>query len=82
MSQSSAIAATASGELVSPEETQEGKVYLPSSSHQTAATPYGEPWGNSGWENTGYWPQLAEVHIKGMISVSPDSSIFPYIEKQ
>ena len=22
-------------------------------------------------EKTGYWPQRAEVHIKGMISVSP-----------
>ena len=29
---------------------------------------------------TGYWPQIAEVHIKGMISVSPDSCIFPVIE--
>ena len=29
---------------------------LPSSSHQTAATPEGEPWGNSGWEDTGGWP--------------------------
>ena len=25
---------------------------------------------------------IAEVHIKGMISVSPDSCIFPYTEKQ
>ena len=25
--------------------------------------------------------QIAEVHIKGIISVSPDSCIFPYIEK-
>ena len=31
--------------------------------------------------NTGYWPQIAETHIKGMISVSPDSCIFPYVEK-
>jgi len=30
-------------------------------------------------ENTGYWPQIAKMHIKGMISVSPDSCIFPYI---
>ena len=30
-----------------------------------------EPWGNSRWKNIGYWPQRAEVHIKGMISVSP-----------
>ena len=44
MSQSSAIAATSNGELVSPEGTQEGnKEYLPPSSHQTAATPYAEP---------------------------------------
>ena len=41
----------------------------------------GEPWGKSGCENTGYWPQRAEVHIKGMISVSLDSCLFPYIEK-
>ena len=42
--------------------------------------PCGKPWGNSGWENTGYWPQVAEVPIKGIISVSPDSCIFSYIE--
>ena len=30
----------------------------------------------------GYWSQIAEVHVKGMISVSPDSCIFPYIEKR
>ena len=42
----------------------------------TTATPDAAPWGNSG-----YWAQVAEVHIKGMISVSPDSCIFPYIEK-
>ena len=28
-----------------------------------------------------YWPQITEVHIKGVISVSPDSCIFPYKEK-
>ena len=44
MSQSSVIAATAKGELVSPEGTQEGnKECLSSSSHQIAATPDGEP---------------------------------------
>ena len=37
-------AATSKGELGSPEGTQErNKEYLPSSSHQTAATPKGEP---------------------------------------
>ena len=41
--QSSEIAATTDGELVTPEGTQEGKEYLPSSSHQTAATLHGEP---------------------------------------
>ena len=30
---------------------------------------------------TEYWPQLAEVPIKGRISVSPDSCMFPDIEK-
>ena len=69
MSQSSVIAATANGELVSPEKTQEGKEHLPS----TVATPYGEPRRNLGCENTGYWPQLAEAHTKEMMSVSPDS---------
>ena len=32
-------------------------------------------------ENTGYWPQIAKVHIKRTISVNPDSCIFPYLEK-
>ena len=46
-----------------------------------AITPYGEPWGNSGCENIGYWPQTGEVHIRGMISVSPDSCIFSHTYK-
>ena len=57
------------------------KEYLPSGSHQTASTPYGEPWGSSGCENIGYWPQIAEVHIREMISVIPESCIFPHEEK-
>ena len=40
--QSLAIAAL-QHEPVNPEEIQEGKEYLLSSSHQTTATPYGEP---------------------------------------
>ena len=32
-------------------------------------------------KNTGEWLYLAEVHLKGMISVGPDSCNFPYIEK-
>ena len=33
-------------------------------------------------KNTEYWPQIAEVPIKGMTSMSPDSCIFQYIEKR
>ena len=28
------------------------------------------------------WPQIAEVHMKGMNSVSPKAYIFPYLEYQ
>ena len=62
---------------VSPERTQERYKECLSSSRHTVATPKGGPWGNSGCENTGYWPQIAEIHIKGMISMSPDPCIFP-----
>ena len=36
------------------------------------------------WEvrNTGCWPRRAEMHLKGMISMSPESCIFPYVEKR
>ena len=58
MSQSLAIASTSNGEQVNTEGSQEGnKEYLPSSSHQTTATPNSEP---TGCENTGYRPQIAE----------------------
>ena len=57
------------------------KEYLPSSSHQNAATPHAEPWGNSGCGNTGSWPQTAELHTNGMISGSLDSCIFPNREQ-
>ena len=32
-------------------------------------------------KNTGYRPQIAEIHLKGMISVRPDTCIFSYIIK-
>ena len=32
-------------------------------------------------KNTGYWPQIAEMHIKSIILVNPDSCIFLYIKK-
>ena len=55
LSPSSAIAAFQRW-AVYPWHNSGRKDYLPSSSHQTVATPYGEPWGNSGCENTGYCP--------------------------
>ena len=56
------------------------KEYLSSKRHQAAANPYSESQGSSEAKNTGYWPQIAEVHVKRMISVSPNSYIFPYID--
>ena len=53
---------------VSSEDPQEGEEYLLSSSHQTMATSW-------------ILAPDAEVRMKGMISVSPDSWIFPYREK-
>ena len=49
-----------------------------SQSSVSTATPKGEPVGPEGTqdENQEYFP-LAEVHIKGMISESPDLYIFP-----
>jgi len=49
MSQSSAIAVLQC-ELVSPEEMQERKTYLPLSSYRTAATPYVQTWGDRKWK--------------------------------
>ena len=73
MLQSSESAAISKGEPVNPEETQErNKEHLPSSSHQTAATAKGVHSQEIGCENTGYWPQIVGMHIKGMISGSPD----------
>ena len=66
-------------EPVSPKGVQEGE-YLPSSSYQTAATPYGEPRGTQD-AKTRYCPQIATVRITGMVSVSPDTYIFSYTEK-
>ena len=51
---------------VSPEGTQEGnKESLPSSGHQAAATPYGEPWGNSNMKTQDTGPrQLRSISEK------------------
>ena len=63
---------------MSPKGTQEE--YLSSLAHWATITPYSEHGGIQEVKNAGCWAQMAEMHIKGMISVSPDSSIFPYID--
>ena len=54
---------------VSPRDTQEGEEHMGPGSHQAAATPYGEPQRKKVQfvKNTGYRPQMAEVHTEGMI---------------
>ena len=44
----------------------------------TAATLKGAPRGDSGWERRGCWLRCVS---KELISVSPDSCIFPYMGK-
>ena len=67
--------------MVSPEGTQD-RNRMPTIQQSTAAsTPNGDTRGDSGGERTGYWPHIAEVHMEGMISMSPDSCLFPYIGK-
>ena len=66
--------------MVSPGGTQSGNgvpAIKPPPRYPLSSAPRGD----SGWESTRCWPQTAEVHIKGRISISPDASIFPYIEK-
>ena len=63
------------GELVSPEGTQEGKNSCHLAAIRLQPIPTVSP------EETqdlkmGLWPQIAEMHIKGMISVSSDSPVF------
>ena len=78
--------ATTATPLMSPEGTQDGDkwaVYCQALSH-CSRSPMMHPEETQNEKNTGYWCQIAEVHIKEMISVwakSPGSCIFPYIEK-
>ena len=37
-----------------------------------AVMPDSALWGNSGRGNTGYWPRIAEAHLTGMTTMSPD----------
>ena len=61
--------------------TQEGEEYLQPTSHQTAATMYSEHQGELRMSKIQDIGPIAEMHMKGIISVSPDSCISPYIEK-
>ena len=80
----SAIAATTEGELVSRGRgrgrgrggTQEGKKPCYLAAIKLQPFPKASPEEAQNVKITGYWPQIAEVHIKGMTSVSPDSRIF------
>ena len=60
--------------------TQEGEESLPSEAVRLQPLPTGSP-EELCVKNSGSWPQRAEMHMKRMTSVSPDSCIFPYIEK-
>ena len=92
ISQASVIAAASKGELVSPERTQEGKNIrkkpkknqkktkkkpLPSSSHQTAASPQGALGKVRRWKH-----RIPALDSRGTRhrndSGEPDSSMFPY----
>ena len=68
-------------DFLSPEGAQEEQCTL-SGSHGAATTPYGKQ-GTKDVNNqiTGQWPWIAEMRMKGIISVSPGSCIFPYTEK-
>ena len=59
---------------------QSGKRRIPRIS-SIRLQPLPTPWGAQDVKNTGYWPQITGMHTKGMISVSPDSRIFPYKAK-
>lgn len=77
MSQSSELAATS--ELVGTEGTQEGK--KKNTCHVSAtrlqSLPKVHP---QDIKSIGHWPQIAEGHFKGVISVSPDPCHFSCVE--
>ena len=75
-----AAVTTMDGEWVSSEGTQEGKNTCHLAAVRLQLLPAANLEETQGVKK-GYWPQTAEARIRGMISVSPDSSILPYIEK-
>ena len=44
-----------------------------------ATTPYGEEQRMLKNQEAGRWSQVAEMHMQGMISVSRNAFIFPYV---
>ena len=77
MSQLSPTATTGDGELVSPERTQEGKNTCHLAAIRLQPLPMVSPEETQDVKTQ----DAGEVPIKGMTSVSPDSCIFPHIEK-
>ena len=65
-------------------ENAAGNINKQRCAHQ-ASGPQSRPncarWGDEGWERTEYEPQRDKVHIKAVVSVSPDSCIFTFIDK-
>ena len=74
--------------FLSPRHNQEGEQYLPNMAAirlqplPMVSTEELKLLKKKKKKKTGNWPQIAEMHMKEVISVSPDSCIFPYIEKQ
>ena len=79
MSQSSTTVAQC--ELLSLRALRKEKNICDLTTIRTVVTPYHEPKGTQDVRNTGTGPRTAEVNSKRMTSVSPDSFIFPSIEK-
>ena len=68
---------------MTPTDTQEGEESLQSATIRLQPLPMVSSEKLRVKKNAGYCSQIAETHMKGMvmISMSPDSFIFPYKEK-
>ena len=66
---------------VSPKGTQERRMSVTWQPPELQTRTTVSPKGTQDLKNTGYQPKIAEIHMRGMISVSLASWIFPYIEK-
>ena len=70
--------------MVSPEGTQDGGKWAACCQVHLAVSHCSHPDGvpeEAQEEQAGCWPQIAEVHNKGVISVNSASCIFPCLEK-